>query len=184
MFPKSVVYVILFLDMEGLNMIKETKIINDFSKYSTWLNSLEDIDETLCSKPITKNKWSVSEIISHIIFWDNHLLYEVIPSVRRGKGMEFPDFDTHNKKASDYTKSGISLSKLLKEAKDTRELLVKELYELPIETLNNPLTSNGVTHCPHTGTPYSLIYIVKEFTDHDNHHKGQIIQFLKENSLD
>ncbi|MGF9993226.1 DinB family protein, partial [Bacillus mycoides] len=31
--------------------------------------------------------------------------------------------------------------------------------------------------------PYSLIYIIKEFTDHDNHHKRQIIQFLGENNL-
>jgi len=61
---------------------------------------------------------------------------------------------------------------------------VKELNELPTEALNKSLTANRITHCPHTGTPYSLIYIVKEFTDHDNHHKGQIIQFLKENNLD
>lgn len=165
-------------------MSEETKIISEFGKYSSLLNTLEDTDETLWSKPIAKDKWSVSEIIAHIINWDNHLLSEVIPSVRNEKGMEFPDFDTHNKKASDYAKSGISQSKLLEEAKDTRELLVKELKELPTEKLNKPLTANSVTHCPHTGTPYSLIYIVKEFTDHDNHHKGQIQQFLKENNLD
>lgn len=165
-------------------MREETNIISGFSKYSSWLNTLEDLDETLWSKPMAKGKWSVSEVIAHIINWDNHLLSEVIPSVRNEKGMEFPDFDTHNKKASDYAKSGITQSKLLKEAKDTRELLVKELNELPTEKLSKPLTANGVTHCPHTGTPYSLIYITKEFTDHDNHHKGQIIQFLKENNLD
>lgn len=170
--------------MEGLKIIKEANIINDFSKYSSWLNSLEDIDETLWYQSIAKGKWSVSEIISHIINWDNYLLNEVIPSVRSEKGMEFPDFDIHNKKASDYAKSGISQAKLLEEAKGTRKLLVKELNELPIEKLNKSLTSNGVTHCPHTGTPYSLIYIVKEFTVHDNHHKDQIIQFIKENSLD
>lgn len=45
------------------------------------------------------------------------------------------------------------------------------------------IAANGVTHCPNTGTPYSLIYIVKEFTDHDNHNKRQIIKFLKENNL-
>jgi len=165
-------------------MSKETNIISDFSNYSSWLNTLEDMDETLWFKPIAQGKWSVSEIIAHIKNWDNHLLSEVIPSVRNDKGMEFPDFDTHNKKASDYAKSGISQSKLLEEAKDTRELLVKELNELPTEKLDKSLTANGVTHCPHTGTPYSLIYVVKEFTDHDNHHKGQIIQFIKENNLD
>lgn len=165
-------------------MSEEKNIISNFSHYSSWLSTLEEIDETLWSKPIAEGKWPVSEIISHIMNWDNHLLKEVLPSVQNEKGMEFPDFDIYNKKASDYAKSGISQSKLLKEAKGIRERLVTELNEFPTEKLNNSLPANGVTHCPHTGTPYSLIYIVKEFTDHDNHHKGQIIQFLRQNNLE
>ncbi len=62
-----------------------------------------------------------------------------------------------------------------------RELLVKELRLLPAGNLEKPLTANGVSYCPHTGTPYSLIYIIKEFIEHDNHHKKQIIHFLNEN---
>ena len=164
-------------------MSEEKNIIRHFNYYLSWLNTLEEIDETLWFKPIAEGKWSVSEIIAHIMNWDNHLLTEVIPSVQNEKGIEFPDFDTHNKKASNYAKSGISQSKLLEEAKDIREQLVKEFNELPTEKLKRPVTANGATHCPHTGTPYSLIYIVKEFTDHDNYHQRQIIQFLRENSL-
>lgn len=164
-------------------MSEVKSIIRHFNHYSSWLITLEEVDETLWFKPIADGKWSVSEIIAHIMNWDNYLLTEILPSVQNEKGMEFPDFGIHNQKASNYAKSGISQSKLLEEAKDTRELLVKELNELPIEKLKKSLTANGVTHCPHTGTPYSLIYIVKEFTDHDNHHQRQIIQFLRENSL-
>lgn len=128
-----------------------------------------------------RGKWTVSEIISHIMNWDDYLLREPLSSVRNGQGMEFPDFDTYNKLASNYAKSGISKVKLLEEAKAKRELLVKELKLLPDENLKKPLTANGVSHCPHTGTPYSLIYIIKEFIDHDNHHKRQVIHFLNEN---
>ena len=109
--------------------------------------------------------------------WDDYLLRETLSSVRDGKGMEFPDFDTYNKLASSYAKSGISKMKLLEEAKAKRELLVKELRLLSAGNLKKPLTANGVSHCPHTGTPYSLIYIIKEFVDHDNHHKRQVIHF-------
>lgn len=158
-------------------MSEVKNIISNFSHYSSWLSTLEEIDETLWFKPIAEGKWSVSEIIAHIMNWDNHLLTEVLPSVQNEKGMDFPDFDTYNKKASNYAKSGISQFELLKEAKDTRELLVKELNEFTTEELNKSLTTNN-------GTPYSLIYIVKEFTDHDSHHKEQIIQFLRENNLD
>ncbi len=70
--------------------------------------------------------------------------------------------------------------KLLEEAKAKRELLVKELRILSAGNLKKSLTANGVSHCPHTGTPYSLIYIIKEFVDHDNHHKRQVMHFLNE----
>lgn len=165
-------------------MSEESYIISNFKQYSSWLSTLEDIDKELWSKPINKGKWSVSEIIAHLMNWDKHLLSEVLPSVRNEKGMDFPDFDSYNKKASDYAKSGIPQLKIIEEARNTRELLIKELNEMSVETLNKHLTANGATHCPHTGTPYSLIYIIKEFTDHDNHHKRQITEFLKENNLD
>ncbi|PFJ33119.1 DinB family protein [Bacillus thuringiensis] len=165
-------------------MSEENFIISNFKNYASWLSILEDMDNELWSTPINKGKWSVSEIIVHLMNWDKHLLSEVLPSVRNEKGMKFPDFDSYNKKASDYAKSGISQLKLLEEARNTRELLIKELNEMSVETLNKQLTANGATHCPHTGTPYSLIYIIKEFTDHDNHHKRQITEFLKENNLD
>ncbi len=92
-------------------------------------------------------------------------------------------FDTYNKLASNYAKSGISKIKLLEEAQAKRDLLVQELNRLSIGKLKEHLTSNGVSYCPHTGMPYSLIYIIKEFVDHDNHHKRQIINFLNENQV-
>jgi uncharacterized damage-inducible protein DinB len=159
----------------------ENKIINDFNEYSIWLNTLKGMKEELWVAPISEGKWTISEIISHIMNWDDYLLCETLSSVRNGQGMEFPDFDTYNNLASNYAKSGISKVKLLEEAKAKRELLVKELRLLPDENLKTLLTANGVSHCPHTGTPYSLIYIIKEFIDHDNHHKRQVIHFLNEN---
>lgn len=63
-----------------------------------------------------RRKWTVGEIVSHIMNWDDYLLRETLSSVRDGQGMDFPDFDTYNKLASNYAKSGISKMKLLEEA--------------------------------------------------------------------
>ncbi|HHT7238085.1 MULTISPECIES: DinB family protein [Bacillus] len=161
----------------------ENKIINDFKEYSIWVSTLKDMKEELWTAPISEGKWTVGEIISHIMNWDEYLLGETLSSVREGHGMEFPDFDTYNKIASNYAKSGISKRKLIEEAKAKRELLVKEVCRLSVDKLNEHLTANGVAYCPHTGMPYSLIYIIKEFVDHDNHHKRQIINFLSENDI-
>ncbi|QWG33962.1 DinB family protein [Bacillus mycoides] len=161
----------------------ENKIINDFNEYSIWINALKCMREELWMTPISEGKWTVGEIVSHIMNWDDYLLRETLSSVRDGQGMEFPDFDTYNKLASNYAKSGISKIKLLEEAKAKRDLLVQELHRLSIGKLKEHLTANGVSHCPHTGTPYSLIYIIKEFVNHDNHHKRQIVNFLNENHI-
>lgn len=37
-------------------MSEERNIIRVFSEYSSWLNTLEDIDKALWSKPIAKGK--------------------------------------------------------------------------------------------------------------------------------
>ncbi|MGE7935302.1 DinB family protein [Bacillus paramycoides] len=161
----------------------ENKIINDFKEYSIWINTLKDMKEELWMTPISEGKWTVGEIVSHIKSWDEYLLRETLSSVRDEQGMEFPEFDTYNKIAAHYAKSGISMIKLIEEAQAKRELLVKELSLLPTGKLKKPLTSNGVSFCPHTGISYSLIYIIKEFVDHDNHHKRQIINFLNENHI-
>jgi uncharacterized damage-inducible protein DinB len=164
-------------------MMGENKIIHDFNEYSIWLNTLKGMKEELWVAPISEGKWTIGEIVSHIMNWDECLLSKVLPLVREGQGVEFPDFNTYNKIASSYAKSGISKMKLLEEAKTKRELLVKELRLLPAGNLKKPVTANGVSHCPHTGTPYSLIYIIKEFIDHDNHHKRQVMHFLNENQV-
>ncbi|MFA2810806.1 DinB family protein [Bacillus mycoides] len=161
----------------------ENKIINDFKDYSMWITTLKGMKEELWTAPISEGKWTIGEIVSHIMNWDDYLLRETLSSVRDGQGMEFPVLDTYNKQASNYAKSGISKIKLLEEAQAKRDLLVQELNRLSIGKLKEHLTANGVSYCPHTGMPYSLIYIIKEFVDHDNYHKRQIINFLNENQV-
>ena len=155
-------------------------IIEQFYQYATWLDMLAEKDETFMYEPIEEGKWSVAEIIAHITKWDEHLLEVVLPAVRSGEGMTFPDFEPFNRQASDYAASGISLAELLAHAKSARRLLVKELKEMPLNQLTLMLPSNGETHCPFTGTPYSLLYVVEEFIQHDHHHQRQVMQFLQQ----
>ncbi|MFT4416405.1 DinB family protein [Fredinandcohnia humi] len=158
-------------------------IISSFKEYSSWIDTLKNVDDHIWKTPIAADKWSVREIIAHITNWDKYLLSDILPSIRRGEKISFPEFEPFNKIASDYAKSGVTKQDILNEAKDTRELLVKELNELPFETVTKHILVNEVTHCPHTGTPYSLLYVVQEFIDHDRHHQKQVQQFAQQNNL-
>jgi len=155
-----------------------TNIIKLFSEYSEWVSRLKNVEKSIWNTPISPGKWTIGEIISHITNWDNYLLTQIIPCVERGQGMVFPDFDSFNNKASEYAKSGVSQSDLIQEGITARELLCNTLLQMSEEALCKPLTSNRVSHCPHTGEPYCLLYIIDEFIQHDQHHKDQITHFL------
>ncbi|RLQ96336.1 DinB family protein [Falsibacillus albus] len=154
-------------------------IIQEFQNFTSWVINLNKVEKELWSVPISEGKWTTSEIIAHIMNWDNYLLSEIIPAVKDGMAMTFPDFNEFNQMASDYAQSGISQTSLIKETIQKRDLLTKELLNMPVEVLTRHTNANGVASCPHTGEPYSLIYIIKEFIDHDRHHQNQIIQFLE-----
>ncbi|MFC5700374.1 DinB family protein [Cohnella faecalis] len=131
-----------------------------------------EFDDSTWNKPIAEGKASVAEIIGHLLNWDNYLIETVIPTVKNGGGMEFPDFDTFNKAGYAYVKNK-PRSLILQEFNSAREKLSEMLLN-SLEFIDKPTTSNGVSVCPHTGRPYSLIYIIEEFIEHDEHHKSQI----------
>ena len=144
-----------------------------YKQFTDWTDTLYHIDERIWSQPIAEGKATVAEIISHLMNWDKHLLFTVIPSIQSGEGMVFPDFDPFNKIAYDYANSGVSREQLLDEFKQTRHQLVEALLADPDLTAKQ-VTANGAATCPYTGIPYSLLYVIHEFNDHDNHHKKQI----------
>jgi hypothetical protein len=153
------------------------KVIREFRAYSDWLGEIRSVDPRVLKKPIREGKWSASDMIAHILKWDDHLTNQVIPAVLEGEGMEFPEFGPFNDRAAAYART-VTPGKLIPEAQDTRNQLVSRLWELPEEVLERPVTSNGETHCPHTGLPYTLIYIIGDFIYHDTHHRKQIDDFL------
>ncbi|MEW9699254.1 DinB family protein [Paenibacillus sp. SI8] len=155
-------------------------IVENYGAITIWAIRLAELQDSTWFKPIAEGKASTADIISHLKNWDQYLITNVIPSVRSGNGVEFPDFDPFNAAAYAYARSGVTQNELLNEFCATRKALCKLLLELGDEVLKRHVTANGVKLCPHTGAPYTLLSIIQEFTDHDNYHKGQIEQALSE----
>ncbi|MEC0268865.1 DinB family protein [Paenibacillus anseongense] len=151
--------------------------ILQYKKFTEWTDTLQDVQESAWLQPIAERKASIGEIISHLKNWDSYLITTIIPAIKAGEGMVFPDFDSFNDIAYEYARSGISQNRLLDEFKLTRLQLV-EILLAETEVVFKRVTVNGVETCPHTGTPYSLLYIIHEFNDHDKHHKNQILEVI------
>ncbi|NRF95857.1 DinB family protein [Paenibacillus frigoriresistens] len=152
--------------------------ISEYEQFCKWTYTLHQLSENEWHSPIREGKASIAEIIAHLRNWDLHLINVVIPSIKKGEGMEFPNFDSFNSKAFQYANSGVSKEQLLQEFSSERMKLIEILNSLKSEDLLLEVTANGVLNCPKTGTPYSLLYIIQEFTEHDDHHKKQILSFL------
>lgn len=159
-------------------MTSTSNVIDEFASYIDWLNTLERLDESMWDKPTATDKWSIKAIILHIAHWDNHLLNVIIPAVKTGEGMIFPEFDSFNARATQKAKrlSGVNVLRL---AKTSRSSLVEALRSLRQETLTLHTTANEATHSPHEDVPYTLAYIVTEFIEHDRHHQQQVDSILR-----
>ncbi len=151
--------------------------IHRYQALIEWTDTLRDMDDTVWLAPIAEGKATVAEIVSHLKNWDHYLIHTIIPSIKNGEGMVFPDFDSFNREAYDYARSGIAKNRLLEEFKQTRLQLIAIMLTEP-DVASKHVTANGAANCPHTGTPYSLLYIIHEFIEHDMHHKNQILSVI------
>lgn len=158
-------------------MANTSNVTDEFASYIDWLNTLQGLDESMWEKSIATDKWSIKTVILHIAHWDNHLLNVIIPAVKNGEGMIFPEFDSFNARATQNAKR-LSGDNVLQLAKTSRSSLVEALRSLRQETLTAHTTANGATHSPHEGVPYTLAYIVTEFIAHDRHHQHQVDEVL------
>ncbi|MBR2076291.1 MAG: DinB family protein [Exiguobacterium sp.] len=154
------------------------QVIQEFASYTEWLESLGKLSESDWNKQIHSKKWSIKQIVLHIAHWDNHLLNVIIPSVKNGEGMIFPDFDPFNARATKRAEK-LSGDVVLKESIQSRRALITMLESLSEGALTYKTTANGVSHDPHQGAPYSLHVIIGEFIEHDRHHIKQVESILK-----
>ncbi|CAM3398127.1 DinB family protein [Paenibacillus lupini] len=150
-----------------------------YKEFTSWTDILHDVQISLWLQPIAKGKATIGEIISHLKGWDSYLITTVIPAIKRGEAVFFPDFDSFNEIAYEYARSGISKDNLLNEFRQTRHQLV-EILLAETDITTKYITVNGMSNSPSADTPYSLLYIIHEFIEHDNHHKGQILALLNQ----
>jgi hypothetical protein len=155
----------------------DTNTILRYKVFTNWTDTLYEVPESMWLQPISEGKASIGEIVSHLKNWDSYLISTIIPAIKNGEGMVFPDFDSYNRLAYEYARSGISKDRLLDEFKQTRHKLV-DILLAEKDLVAKHVAANGTEKCPHTGTPYSLLYIIHEFNDHDNHHKNQIYRYI------
>ncbi|WP_349409770.1 DinB family protein [Pseudalkalibacillus sp. SCS-8] len=149
----------------------KTEITLRFVRFSQWVQSLESLSDDEWFQPLRHGKWSVSEIIAHLTYWDRYFLKERYPKMKAGAKLPRAiDVDVMNQRASLYAKSGVKKDDLIKEFLETRDLIVKAINARSEEDMDTVFFNRG-----HEETLRD--YLIN-LCEHDRHHKLQIEEFL------
>ncbi|MFC4402359.1 DinB family protein [Gracilibacillus xinjiangensis] len=163
-------------------MYTVNNLITDLDQFKDWVLSLQHMEEKLFFEPIAEGKWSTAEIITHITFWDQYIMSEMLPKMTQDADIHSIDVETLNQKSSIHANSGISQQQILQENVQARGSLVKLLKEIPQDNFFITFQLNGETIDEHSGYPHSIFNYFCSFVWHDNHHRKQIEGFLNEKS--
>ncbi|MBS4218264.1 DinB family protein [Bacillus sp. FJAT-49711] len=156
------------------------ELINDLESFNLWVETLQKIEDHFFFEPIAAGKWSVAEIISHITFWDEYILEEMLPVMKPDADIHSIEFEPLNQKAAKYALSGVSPQSLINRQLEMRKKVVSALKEKTEEEFFSAFTLNGEKIDEYSGYPHSMFNYFASFVWHDNHHKKQIEEFLSE----
>jgi hypothetical protein len=142
------------------------KIKEEHLQFLIWVKSIEDMPDKKWRAPYATGKWSPSEIVAHLLFWDRFLLSLTIPAVNDGDMLPpFPPVEEENQKAAIYAGS--------KSKKDLIEefIQVRNEYTKQLDSLNEEMLSISFKVGEHS---FTILSLIEDFQGHDFHHQKQI----------
>ncbi|REE94400.1 putative damage-inducible protein DinB [Paenibacillus taihuensis] len=143
-----------------------------FESYIPFAASLRQLSDDEWVTPLAPGKWSTREIMAHMMLWDRHFMNEAIAPIAEGKPLTYKqsDFNLFNGNAAAYSKT-ISREELINGCIAVREELVTLL-----KSLND--AQKEEEYRDGNGNPFTILFYLEDFVEHDAHHRGQIVQFF------
>lgn len=146
------------------------EISNHYTTFSVWILSLKEIVQSDWQQPISEGKWTVGAVIAHLLFWDKYSINERFPFFKEGAKLEsFSDFQKVNDDAEEYSKK-VSKEQVIAELLSIRTQFLSMIEKMKEDELN---ISFYIGDHQLTIKDY-----FKDFMEHDQHHKNQIVQAL------
>lgn len=109
------------------------------------LKSLSGLDETALSKPMTPGKWSIRDMLAHLIYWNQWCLEYVRERWAGGTPQGFPtesSFDQLNKEAAEQW-AGHSPEQMFEELDRIRRDTLDLIKEIGPEGIKEKWLDNG-----------------------------------------
>lgn len=141
------------------------KTLDEFEETIDAIRDLKEVQESKLTEPISKEKWSIREIVGHLYYWDKYNLEKMVPIMVNGVNLpQFPNHDQHNKDAILYLRDN-TVESIINAFIETRKELIDSISKL----------GEDVRFTIGKGKrQFSVESFIKIFLKHDIHHLQQI----------
>lgn len=157
-------------------MSEEVKeLLSAFAEWMPFVQGLQRQPESVWLSSLQPGKWTLKDMVCHIMLWDKYFYDEAISKITLGKPVTLlhTDFNEFNKQAIIYA-STISIDELVKETHMIRTRIISAIESMP-EKITIQTFIDG------EGNPFQVIPYLKDFIWHDQHHMIPAKQWLEQN---
>lgn len=144
------------------------QLLQKFGEWIPFVTDLGTYNERIWDQRIAADKWTVREVVIHILRWDEFFYEEAIAKVSAGLPLTVKhlDFNVFNSSARTYGKTA-AIADLVHQAVQSRHRIIEVLSGLTDEQYT-------ATYQDGNGQPFEAGQYMKDFIWHDQHHIGQI----------
>ncbi|MBE1443396.1 DinB family protein [Paenibacillus sp. OAS669] len=149
------------------------QLLKQFAEFIPYVEALARYGNELWDRPLQEGKWTVQQIIAHILLWDQYFYEQAIRHL--GTGASLPlrhlDFDEFNKQAVIFSHQH-GKEDIVRLAMEYRQRIVDRIGQLTEEDYHVPYVDRD-------GNGFTVYEYLIGFVPHDNHHMQQIEQCLE-----
>ncbi|WP_028545320.1 DinB family protein [Paenibacillus taiwanensis] len=148
-------------------MSNKQQLLSQFKIWLPFLQQLLEVEE-IWSQPIAANKWTVKEVVSHIMLWDQFFYEEAIRKLADHDPLSFQhvDFDSFNEHAKLYGHAN-TISRIVSESVVYRTAIVDCIDSMSIQQCEQDYPMRD-------GNQFNVLQYLHDFIRHDQHHMSQI----------
>jgi uncharacterized damage-inducible protein DinB len=145
-------------------------LLEQFAEWLLFMEQLKTINERQWSSPLNKGKWSIRDIVSHIMLWDRFFHEGSIDKIASGHplslhmtGMDFNEFNHH---AIEFSRKQ-QKNDLIEQSKAIRSTIITQLEQIDSSDYHKEYIDGD-------GNPFVIYEYLLDFIGHDWHHTRQI----------
>ncbi|WP_141680469.1 GNAT family N-acetyltransferase [Bacillus sp. FJAT-26390] len=148
------------------------QLLHAFGEWITFVTDLAKYEERIWNQSVAPGKWTVREVVAHILRWDDYFYKDAIARAAEGVPLTVKhlDYDQFNEGAKAYGKA-TSIAELTEQAVQSRKQIIDAIAELTNEQYE-------ASYVDADGHPFQMSHYMNDFIWHDQHHIQPIKRLL------